>query len=212
VPWQDYVTVAEVVMIQRDPIVTTIAFGSNSVMQVHQGSLQTDADGARKATLLFTPGTSVSVLLANGATQSVSSLRVRATEYTVGANGPAAMPAVLPPNSGYTYAVELSADEAVVKIGGKDVLFSQPVFSYQENFIGFPVGTAVPVGFYDGQKPAWVPSPNGRVIKILSVTGGFASVDTDGDGNADSGEGVTDGERQQLATLYAAGQSLWRVP
>jgi len=31
---------------------------------------------------------------------------------------------VLPPNSAYTYAVELSADEAVVKIGGKDVLFS----------------------------------------------------------------------------------------
>ncbi len=212
VPWQDYARVQDVVMIQRDPIVTAVALGLNSPMQVHRGSMQTDADGSRKATLLFPPGTSASVLLANGATQSVSSLSIRATEYTVGTNGPAAMPAILPANSGYTYAVELSADEAVVKIGGKDVLFSQPVFSYQENFIGFPVGTPVPVGFYDGQKAAWVPSENGRVIKILNLSGGFANVDTDGDGNADTGEGITEGERQQLGTLYAAGQSLWRVP
>ncbi len=112
VPWQDYVMVQDVVMIQMDPLVTSVAFGINSPMQVHQGSLQADADGARKATLLFPPGTGASLVLPNGTTQIVSSLNVRATEFTVGANGPAAMPGALPPSSGYTYCVELSADEA----------------------------------------------------------------------------------------------------
>ena len=39
-------------------------------------------------------------------------------------------------------------------------------------------------------------------------------MDTDGDGAADDGAalGVTDAERQRLAALYVAGQSLWRVP
>ena len=37
----------------------------------------------------------------------------RATEYTVGANATAAMPAMLPPISAYTYAAELSVDEAI---------------------------------------------------------------------------------------------------
>jgi hypothetical protein len=49
-------------------------------------------------------------------------------------------------------------------------------------------------------------------IKILSITGGLADVDTDGDGVADTGLGITDEERQNLATLYAAGQTLWRTP
>jgi hypothetical protein len=49
------------------------------------------------------------------------------------------------------------------------------------------------------------------VIKIVSITAGFADVDTDGDGNADTGEGITDGERQQLAAQYPAGQTLWRI-
>ena len=211
VPWQDYVTVPDVVMIPMDSVVTSIALGPNSPMQVHQGSMQTDADGARHTTLLFTPGTCGSFLLANGTTQNCSSISVRATEFTVGTNGPATMPATLPPTSGYTYCVELSADEAIAQ-GATRVQFDRPVFTYVENFIGFPVGTVVPVGYYDRQKTVWVPSLNGRVIRILSITAGFAGVDTDGDGNPDTGEGVTDGERQQLATLYAIGQTLWRVP
>jgi hypothetical protein len=88
------------------------------------------------------------------------------------------------------------------------------VLQYVENFLGFPVGGIVPVGYYDPIKVAWVPSANGRVIKILSIGGGFAQLDTTGTGSADNGAalGITDAERQQLATLYQAGQSLWRVP
>ncbi|MBE7445585.1 MAG: hypothetical protein HS132_10180 [Planctomycetia bacterium] len=40
-------------------------------------------------------------------------MNVRATEYTVGENGPENMPAPLPPQVGYTYCVEMSVDEAL---------------------------------------------------------------------------------------------------
>jgi RHS repeat-associated protein len=55
------------------------------------------------------------------------------------------------------------------------------------------------------------------VVKVLSVAGGLADLDTDGDGAADSAAalaalGITGAERQQVAALYQAGQSLWRVP
>ena len=147
----------------------------------------------------------------------MSSLNVRFTEYTVGANGPKAMPAQLPPTSGYTYAVEIRADESIVKIAGKDVLLNQPVFFYLENFLNFPVGGIVPVGYYDNDQATWVPSQNGVVMKVVSITGGFADLDVTGDNVADTGTaltnlGITDAERQQLAGLYAAGQTLWRVP
>ena len=45
------------------------------------------------------------------------------TEYTVGPNGDERMPATLPPDSGYTYAMELSADEA---LGAEQQLLSPP--------------------------------------------------------------------------------------
>ncbi|MBI3414179.1 MAG: hypothetical protein HY043_02475 [Verrucomicrobia bacterium] len=211
VPWQDYVIAPDVVMAQLDPVVTTITLGTNSPMQMHQGSMQTDADGARHSTLLFTPGTCGSLVLANGATQNCSSISVRATEFTVGANGPSAMPAGLPPLSGYTYCVELSADEAS-SVGAAGVVFNQPVITYTENFLNFPIGVNVPVGIYDRAKAVWIPSPNGRVVKIISITAGQADVDTDGDNVADNGLGITTDEQRSLASAFRAGQSLWRVP
>ena len=68
---------------------------------------------SRQATLLFPAGTTAQLVLPNGQTQPASNLTIRATEFTVGVNGEAAMPATLPPNSAYTYAIELSADEVV---------------------------------------------------------------------------------------------------
>ena len=83
------------------------------------------------------------------------------------------MPAALPPSSGYTYAAEFSVDEAVAA-GATDVRFSQPLPVYVENFLGFPVGGAVPTGYYDRQRGQWIASANGRVIKVLSITDGLA--------------------------------------
>jgi RHS repeat-associated protein len=156
------------------------------------------------------------MVLPDGSTQPLPMLHVRATEYTVGAMGPEAMPGELPANSGYTYAVELSVDEAVA-VGALTVTFDKPVYNYVDNFLNFPVGLAVPVGSYDQTQGQWMPSDDGRVVKIVSVTGGLADVDTDGDGSADSTAqlaalGFTDAERQELATLSSAGQTFWRVP
>jgi len=97
------------------------------------------------------------------------------------------------------------------------VLFTQPVYYYVENFLNFPTGTVVPVGYYDSDNVAWVPSDNGLVIKILSITEGKADIDVDGTGQAADTQtlaelGFTDAEKAQIATLYALGQSLWRIP
>ena len=208
-PWQDYKHLPNVVMIQLDTQVTPIDLNAATPIQVARGSSVTDSDGTRRATLLFSQGTTATV-----GGKILTNLNIRATEYTIGSNGPQAMPAALPPSSGYTYAVELSADEAL----GQEVKFSKPVIKYVENFLGFPVGGIVPVGYYDRVKAAWIPSDNGRVIKILSIdSSGLANLDTDGDNAVETAAmlealGVTDAERQQLAMLYAAGQSLWRVP
>jgi RHS repeat-associated protein len=211
VPWQDYVMAPEVMMTPLDPSVTNVTFGAGTPFQVAESTMQADGDGARHTLILFTPGTTAALMLGNGDVQDVGSLHIRATEFTVGSSGPAAMPALLPPMSGYTYCVELSADEAM-SAGATGVIFNQPVITYVENFLGFPVGTGVPVGIYDREKAVWLPSLNGRVVKILGVTDGVADVDTDGDDMADDGLGITADERQSLASVYSAGQSLWRVP
>ena len=205
------------VMTPFDTVVTTIDLNANVNIQTARGSVNIDEDGARQATILFPQGTTAEMTLPDGTIQSLSTLDVRATEYTVGPNGPESMPAALPPTSGYTYAVEFSVDEAVAA-GAKEVRFNQPLINYVENFLNFPVGGIVPSGFYDREKAAWIPSDNGLVIEILNINAnGLAEIDIDGSGApADQASldalGVTNAEQGQLAVLYMAGQSLWRVP
>ena len=140
-------------------------------------------------------------------------MTVRATEYTVGPNGPDAMPAPMPNNTGYTYAVELSVDEALA-MGATSVQFSGPVPLYLENFLDFPVGHDIPTGFYDPRDAQWHPEDNGRIIEIVAINGGAAEVDLSGDGIADEplALGITQEERVRLANLYTVGQTLWRMP
>ncbi|MGK4006806.1 RHS repeat-associated core domain-containing protein [Sorangium sp. So ce1036] len=216
VPWQDYVTAGDVVMTPYDSHVTVLDLASPAPISVARGSVVADADGVRQATLLFPAGTGAEMLLPDGTTEALTTLSVRATEYTVGEHGPAAMPAALPPASAYTYAVELSVDEAVAA-GATAVQLTQPVPLYVDNFLGFPVGMAVPAGYYDWQLGAWIPSDNGRILGILGVAGDLAEIDLDGDGRKDEDRallelGITDEERRALAELYAAGTTLWRVP
>ena len=214
-PWRDFAWAPDVVLVPLDSAVTTVDLTAGS-MQTARGNPAYDVDGTRQATVLFPQGTSAEIVLPDGSTQPLSTLHVRATEYTIGDTGPEAMPAALPPSSGYTYAAELSVDEALAA-GATEVRFSQPLPVYVENFLGFPVGGAAPTGYYDRQKGQWVASADGRVIGIVSITAGMADIDVDGDGIADSGAaltplGVTDSERTRLAQLYTAGQSLWRSP
>ncbi|CAA9357513.1 MAG: Serine/threonine protein kinase [uncultured Gemmatimonadetes bacterium] len=214
VAWQDYTTAEDVALVGQDAQVTRVEGGAGEV-QVARGSAATDADGTRRATVMFDAGTQAVLELADGTTRPVDALSIRATEYTVGENGRAAMPGALPATTAYTYAVELSADEAIAA-GAEHVKFSKPVSFYVENFLGFPVGTPVPVGWYDRQKAAWVPSENGRVIRVVDVTTGVAQVDVTGDGTPDSDAvldamGIDAAERAKLAQTYAAGQTLWHA-
>ncbi len=216
VPWQDYAVLPDVAMSPLDSQVTAIDLTSTQPFQVARGSVESDGDGTRQATLLFPQGELATMTLANGTTQALTSLDVRATEYTVGPNGPEAMPGNLPPTSGYTYAVELS-DDAAVATGATTVSFSKAVPFYLENFLNFPVGMSVPTGYFDRQSGQWVASANGQVVKVLSETAGTANLDVDGNGTAATASelatlGITDAERTQIAALYKVGQSLWRVP
>ncbi len=216
VPWQEYCTVADVVLMGYDPNVTFIDLLANLPIQVAQSSTNTDSFGTRRTTFFFKQGTTATMTLPGGAMVGLDKLHVRGTEFTVGANGPNAMPGDLPATSAYTYAAAYTIDEAVAA-NAIETTFSQPVVQYNENFLNIPVGTNVPSGFYDPQQGIWKPSTNGRIVKILSVSGGQANLDINGNGvPATDPEyaafGIDAAERQQLAISFSVNQSLWRVP
>lgn len=210
--WADTRVADDVVLLAYDSAVTPVALTAVAPAQLAQSTASTDADGVRKATLIFPAGAQASLTLPDGTSTSVSSLNIRATEYTVGPLGQKSMPATLPPSSGYTYCVELSADEAVAA-GAASVQFTKPVALYIDNFLNFPVGMPVPTGYYDRAASRWIASANGRVVKIVSIVNGFVNLDMDGDGILDdlTPYGITLAERTLLATKYPVGATLWRV-
>jgi RHS repeat-associated protein len=214
VPLQDYAFAPDVAMVQPDSAANGVDLGLASPVQVARGTAQSDSSGTRRATLIFQPGTTATITHADGSSTPTTHLTVRATEYTVGASGPKSMPATLPTTSAYTYAADYGADETVA---GDRIDFSIPAVAYEENFLGFSVGSSVPAGYYDQKAGSWKGAPDGRVIRILSTSGGIATLDVAGSGQAATaatlaGLGITDAERTQLATLYTANQTLWRVP
>ena len=212
VPWQDFLMVDDVAMIMLDSQVTAVDLDSIAEFQVVRGTITDDLDGIRQATVLFPQGTQATLIMQDGSSSPINSLSVRATEYTIGDLGRESMPAPLPPTSGYTYAVELSVDEAI-QAGADRVDFDREIPFYIENFLEFPIGETVPVGYYDRQQGAWISSNNGLVLKILSIINDLADIDIDGDDIADDvlALGITDEERMKLAELYSANQELWRV-
>ncbi len=197
-----------------EPTGTTITPGSSS-WTVVAGASETDTDGTRTARAFFPPNTNWT----NDGNPVTANVTVGAKEYSVGDEGRERMPAALPPSSGYTYAVEMMAKDAATG----QVLhptFDQQVPIYVDNFLDFPVGALVPSGYYDANKGAWLQhldtsgsALNGKVVKIISISGtpAAANVDTTGNETADN-TGITLAERQQLAATYSAATELWRVP
>lgn len=215
-PVEDFRTIEEVVLVAMDPIATPVTFGLGAPLQMAQGSTNSDAAGTRSAKVLFPAGTRASLELPDGTTRESSTLTIRATEFTVGPDGRKAMPGPLPPSSAYTYAVELSADEAVAA-GAETIRFNRFVHVYVDNFLGMPPGALIPSGYYDRRRAAWVPQENGVVIRILDAEAGLAKVDIDGDGRAEGpvvleAAEFTSDELRHLASNYAPGRTLWRMP
>jgi RHS repeat-associated protein len=216
VDWQAHASVPDVALVIRNPNATHVTLGTDAPSQLVEGSEETDSAGTRRALLFVPPGTGAYLQTPGGTLLPVSQLTVHSTEYTVGPDGPAAMPAPLPPNSGYTYAIEYAADEAD-QATAQSVLFSQPLVHYVDNFLNFPVGGTVPAGYYDRQEGRWIASDNGRVVAIANIANGVANmvVNRSGvvaDGTALAALGISEAERRMLAAQYVAGQQLWRVP
>lgn len=215
-PIQDFLTLPDVAMVPLDPVATTVRFGSEAPPQMAAGSPQTDEAGTRTTRVLIPAGTTASLVMADGSARPVEALTLRLTEFTVGRNGAAAMPAVLPPSSAYTFCAELSSDEAM-RTGSRTVEFNQRVWGYVDNFLGLPVATLVPNGYYDRERAVWVPTASGIVMKILGVADGLAEVDLTGRGLPESPDALaanqfTTAELRLLAATYAPGQTVWRVP
>jgi len=117
VPWQDYVTANDVVLMRLDPVSNPVDL-TQSAPQVIRGSPQSDVDtdgGTRTATAVIFPGTQATMTLPDGGTQTITSLTVHATEHTnttgmTNTDVASAMPGELPPTSAFTYAIDLSAE------------------------------------------------------------------------------------------------------
>ena len=93
------------------------------------------------------PGTEATATLPDGTTKELGDrLNIRATEFTIGANGPAAMPGELPPTSAYTYAVEYSVDEANKDQARRRRSSTSRSSPTSTTSLGFPAGTAGPDG------------------------------------------------------------------
>lgn len=214
-PWRDYRWFPDVVMSPYDDQVTRIELSSAEPMQTARGSMVRDANGERTAMVMFPNEISAEMVMPDGTREVLDTLDVRASEYTVGPRGPDAMPGKLPPTSAYTYAVELSVDQAI-EAGAHHVEFSEPVPFYVDNFLDFPVGIDVPMGYYDREEAQWIASRDGRIVEIIDIVEGRAVLDVNGSKvPATSDEldvlQIDEAELTELAQHYQVGDSLWRV-
>ena len=215
VPRNDYVWVEAVALKPMSAEASAVSLGSGSAQQVVRAEQSQDSAGTRRPTLIFPAQTQATLQNPDGSSSPLADASVRITEFTVGERGPESMPADLPPASAYTYAFELSVDEAEAS-GARGVSFDKPVPIYMENFLGFPTGTPVPVGYYDRETASWQAVEDGVVLALLAEANGRASIDLDGDGEAEStaeleAAGIAETELETLASLYEPGQSLWRT-
>ncbi len=180
-------------------------------IQVHRASIVEDKSGKRAATLVFKDITKATVTDPHGNTRELKDFTVRATEFKT----PESMPSDLPSNSAFTYCVDLQVDG----VGDEEsVVFNKPVVLYTENFLNFPVGEPVPVGYYDRNDGKWKASDNGIVVKLLDDNGDgiVDGLDATGDGKADdlNNNGDTTDEVagiKDMPEIYKPGNTYFRT-
>ena len=200
VPWNNIAIAETIQMNAEDLAASTVSFDGNpNTVVAHQSTEVADEFGSRSCTMVFTGDNQAYLIDEQGNNiHELATITTRATEFTT----PESMPAKLPPNSAYTYCAELSVD------GAQRVRFDKPVITWIDNFLGFDVGSAVPVGYYDRDRGVWVPSDNGVVVRLLDTdsNGIVDALDADNNGSfSDEVAGLGDSER------YAPGSTFWRV-
>ena len=202
----DVVVMDTVTLLTRDPAATVINFDGNpDTILAHASTEVGDAFGTRKCTMIFTgDNRAYSVDKYGNILAQLPTITARATEYII----PESMPAILPPTSAYTYCVELEAE------GYKRIKFDKPVTCFVDNFLGFDVGEAVPVGYYDRDKAIWVPSHDGAVVRLLDTDndGIIDALDYNDDGLPDDldRDGLVSDEVAGLAASCLPGDTCWR--
>ncbi|MDP3480762.1 MAG: hypothetical protein Q8R88_13395, partial [Desulfoprunum sp.] len=209
VPWNDVALIKPVQMIAEDSSSTTVHFDGNAdTVVTHRAGVVTDQFGSRAMTMVFRGDNTAYMVDEKGATvKEMPTIVTRATEYST----PQSMPAELPKISAYTYCAELTVD------GAQRVRFAKPVVTFVENFLGFAVGQAVPLGYYDRDRGEWIAEPNGLVVKLLDSdsNGVVDGLDKDGDGTADdlNDDGDVHDEVRGLedAAIYVPGATFWRA-
>src|SRR5690606_23987132 len=177
----------------------------------------------RTPTLVFSAGTQAIAYGKDGDEELLDEeLDLRISEYTVGPVGPEQMPAEVPPGTDYTYAMELSFDQAL----DREVRLTQPVVYYLDNFFDddyntvpgeFSVGAWMPHFRYDRDDARWIRvldedgSPrDGLFVRILSndfESDGVRRVQLDLDGSGEAAVAndyeeleISDRERELLST------------
>lgn len=140
--WQRFATADRTVLVARQANETFVDLAVQTDIAIAAADGSSDGAGSRTGTLLIPPGTSADLELAGGGSTPTEALTLRITELTVGADGPARMPAALPAGSGYTHCFEVAVDEAE-DAGAVGVSFASPVYYLLENYRGFAVGTRV---------------------------------------------------------------------
>jgi RHS repeat-associated protein len=226
VGWRQTAALEDVILIKPDPSNSATLTSGSAAQQVAVGSTST-TDGTRTPMLVMPANTTVYV---EGSAQPLASMTMRLTEYTTGADGLRKMPAPLAPSTAYTYAVEVSVDEALTanRVNFKDAQGNaKDVYIHLENFLNFPVGQPVPSGYYDRTKLAWIGSKSGRIIRVNRSGAGVITVDVTGDNVDDNvlGDpqyaslGFTTAELAKLGQQYLPSvpvnvttKTLWRVP
>ncbi len=197
--WHEFTVLEDLALVPLDPAVTTVQQGA-SASQIVWGSRvgggavggAIDPTPSRRPLLVIAPGTLITSAGAPG-----GAVKIRMTEYSAFVEGVRAMPATLPPTSGYTYAVEMAVEE----LRGKPVTFNKSLSYYLDDFLDLPAGETVPAGTYDTERSAWLADPSGKVIRIVGVaTSGEAIV------SAESSVGLSwdPGELSSLGTAYLA--------
>lgn len=196
-----------------DSKVTPLVTGA-AQLQIARANSVSDQNGTRTATLVVPKNTSARLLLPGGGTRELVSLNVRMTEFTAGNNGLEKMPAPLPDRTAYTYAIDLTADEATA-IGADSVEFSKSVAFYVDNYLNIPTGIAVPQGYLNRTTGYWEAEPDGIVIKVLGIQNGLAQLDLGLGREATPQElsalGIDLDETRAIAGLYNTGASFWRI-
>lgn len=220
--WQRYETLPEVGLIEPTQRATTVRAGA-AAAQVAASDRVEDEHGSREAVVVFKPGTRATAELPDGTSQELASLGVRVTQYPVDlpaatGEGWSAAPRFAPgtlPRAGVQLGLELSVDDATA-LGASSVRFSEPVAVYIDNFLGLPAGAPVPLGFYNPERSEWEAASAGRVLEVLSVAGGTASLDADGDGAPEDSDtlaelGIDAAELGEVSKRFEAGDRVWRA-